>query len=224
MLEAVIFDMDGVLVDTEPLHYEVDREYIAEQGFELDLEFYSQFIGSTNTHLWTCVKERYGLTQSIEEMNLATEEKIRKRVQESGYPEMPGAKELVRRLKTAGLKLAVASSSRMSQIERVIAQMDLNDCFDKLVSGESVSHPKPAPDVFLKAAKLLGTAPEKCLVIEDSTNGSRAAKAAGMACLGFINPSFLPSDLSAADYLCEGHEGVDAHFLEMVHARSFGEP
>ena len=122
------------------------------------------------------------------------------------------------------MKMAVASSSMYERIERTAKSLGVDDCFDVYVSGEQLKRPKPAPDIFIKAAELLGVSPSECIVIEDSGNGVNAAKAAGMACVGYINPGSGDQDLSAADYLVESLEGLETSFFNMVHAHCNGEP
>lgn len=225
MLKAVIFDMDGVLVDSEPLHYEVNRITMQEQfGVDLDYEYYKQYIGSTVTYMWSKIIRDFSIEgySAAELFNLS--EVIKERlVSEKGYPEVEGAVSFVKSI-APKYKLAVASSSALPNIERNVKQLGIIDDFDVLVSGINVANPKPAPDIFLKAAAELGVKPEECIVVEDSCNGTRAARAAGMACIGYINPGSGEQDLSAADYLFEAFDNIDDGFIEMVYSHHFAEP
>ena len=114
-------------------------------------------------------------------------------------PGIPGVPEVIKALHEKGYRMAVASSSPQMYIDICIKNLGIESYFELLFSAERVLNPKPAPDVFLAVADLLGVAPEDCLVVEDSRNGSVAAKAAGMTCLGFANPDSGNQDLSAAD-------------------------
>ncbi len=230
MLKAVIFDMDGVLIDSEPLHYEANRLLLERRfNINLDYEYYKQYIGSTVTYLWEktrndLIMEGYSELEKYDAMtlrNMADEIK-EELINTDGYMEIDGAPAFVKSLK-GRYKLAVASSSYLKNIERNVNNLHIAHCFDELVSGTEVKSPKPSPDIFLLAAERLGVKPNECIVIEDSENGVLAAKAAGMACVGFINENSGNQNLSKADYLFESFEGIDGDFLNMVHAHCFDE-
>lgn len=224
MLKAVIFDMDGVLIDSEPLHYEANKIMLKEKlSIELDYEYYKQYIGTTNPYMWGKMAKDFGITEytpgELRDMADAIKEQL---IESDGYMEIEGVTKFVNSL-YGNYKLAVASSSYLCNIQRNVKKLGIDNCFDELASGVDVTRPKPFPDVFLKAAKMLSVKPEECIVVEDSTNGVKAAKAAGMACIGFINKNSGDQDLSEADYLFEAYEGIDIEFLKMVHARCFDE-
>lgn len=200
MIQCIIFDMDGVLINTEPVHFSIWKQICAEQGFELEYEVYESCIGSTVAYLQDLLQRAYGFScrDNPEIQNRFAELKA-EYYEKNGLPEIAGAADAVRTLRSMGYTLAVASSSSPGYISSAMAKLGIADCFQMMFSGELVKHPKPAPDVFLETARQLGVQPADCLVIEDSCNGSRAARAAGMACLGFINPDSGHQDLSAAD-------------------------
>lgn len=226
MLKAVIFDMDGVLVDSEPVHFAADCKMLKDSfNIELRYEDYRQYIGSTIEKLWKFLREKYELFDyEWQELMEMAENVLAEMVENDGYPKIEGATELVRELKSKGYLLAVASSSPMSKIERNLKQLDIYELFDKKVSGMELENPKPHPDIFLKAADMLSVSPSECIVIEDSKNGVLSARAAGMACLGFVNPNSGDQDLSKADYLFEGFSNIDESFIRMVHNHRFNEP
>ena len=226
MLKAVIFDMDGVLVDSEPVHFAADYKMMKDNfGIKLDYEDYKGFIGSTLEKIWKFYREKYELYDyEWNELMDKAEAIVMDIVEKDGYEPVEGAARTVKELKEAGYKLAVASSSPMAKIDMNLKTLGLTQCFDKKVSGMELNRPKPNPDIFLKAAELLGVESSECIVIEDSHNGVLAAKAAGMACLGFINPNSGNQDLSAADYLFEDFHSINAHFMTMVHSHRFGIP
>ena len=221
MLKGIIFDMDGVLINSEPFHYRVWKETLRERGTDLDYEVYKDCIGSTIGTLMQILHKHYGIsledTSLREEMNAKKEELIRK----EGYPPLiPYVKELLEKLYKGGYGLAVASSSPLSYIEKVTDHWGIRKYFHSLVSGESVENPKPAPDVFLKAARQLGFSPEECIVIEDSENGCKAAKNAGITCIGYKNPDSGKQDLGRAYMVIEGYEEIDCKFMEKVYCHS----
>lgn len=200
MIEAVIFDMDGVLVDSEYTFLESKTEILKESGFEKPVSYQYQFMGTTFEYMWSEMKSELNLPKPIsfyiDEMN----KKRSQMIEADGVKSIKGAPDLVKQLSNeTHLKLAVASSSPKQEIINAMEALEIIDCFDALISGEEVQHSKPAPDVFLETAKQLGVAPEKCLVFEDTKNGSLAAKRAGMYVIGFHNPDYPKQDLSYAN-------------------------
>ena len=200
MIKCVIFDMDGVLINTEPVHFGIWKQICAERGVTLEYDRYIECIGSTLVFLYDLLQKWYGLSFHHDPtvQNRYADLKAQ-HMREHGVPEVKGAAAAVKKLYEKGYLLAVASSSAPEYIDYSMKELGIDKYFCRMVSGEQVAHPKPAPDVFLEAAKQLQCTPEECLVIEDSRNGSLAAKAAGMVCLGFYNPDSGNQDLSAAD-------------------------
>jgi len=204
MKKCIIFDMDGVLINTEPLHFEIWKKVFAEYGIEnVSYDCYKGCIGSTYEYLLGLIKDGYGIDlRGREEVVRRFKEVKAEYIDEYGIPPIPDVPEVVRYLHEKGYKLAVASSSPQECIEQFMKMMGIDDCFSLLFSGENVKNPKPAPDVFLYTAEKLGVDPSECIVVEDSTNGRRAAKAAGMYCIGFDNPDSGVQSLADADVVC----------------------
>ena len=232
MLKAVLFDMDGVLLDTERLHYQANIRAMKELGQTLSWDYYKQFIGTTLTYMWETIQKDYHLSWSLEELRKLGDSKKKEILQEEGYPFIDGAAEFVGRLKEDGLLLALASSSTPEAISDNLKALGVEECYDQVVSSFEVEHRKPAPDVFLEAARRLGVKPEECIVIEDTFYGLYAGKSAGMTCIGFKNPNSGDQDLSNADYLLEFpgeeeayfREELDGDFLRKIHAHALGYP
>lgn len=224
MLKAVIFDMDGVLIDSEPIHLEANKRLMESLSIPFDKEYYLQFVGSTTDYMWNKVITDYNITLSKDELMEKSNEIVKEINGEDGYPVMEGAAELIRRLKSAGIKLAVASSSGMERITNTLKKLGVEELFDGIISGEQVKNPKPAPDTFLEAAKTLLVEPDECIVIEDSLNGMKAAKNAGMVCVMYENLGIGTVDSAYADYIVQGFEELDDKFFYMVYAHKKGEP
>ncbi len=226
MLKAVIFDMDGVMIDSEPVHQEANKRVMEELGLLFEESYYAQFVGSTTDYMWDKMIHDFSLSQTPEQLMEMSNRHVTEINGEDGYPEIPEVSQLIRKLSNENLKLAVASSSGRTRIQYILDCMKLQTEFNEIVSGIEVKNPKPAPDTFLKAAELLQVEPSECLVIEDSWNGMKAAKAAGMVCLGYENPESIMDrqNMEYADYIVQGFEDIDKKFLEMVYSHTSGEP
>ncbi len=182
-VEAVVFDMDGVLIDSEPLWREVEIEVFAQVGLTLTDEMCMQTMGMRINEV---VDHWHGLhpwdSPSREEVAQAIVDGVARAIRERGALQ-EGAEEAVNFFRRLGLRLALASSSFYLLIHAVLETWGLRDRFEVVHSAEEERYGKPRPDVYLTTARKLGLAPELCLAIEDSPNGVLAAKAAGMACI-----------------------------------------
>jgi HAD superfamily hydrolase (TIGR01509 family) len=194
---AIIFDMDGVLVDSEPVHFEATRLLLQEHGISYSPGANENFYGCTDREVFRHLRERYGLAPHEHDLAESWIERVVKLLPQRLVP-MAGVPEVLERLRAAGLRLALASSSSPAVIRTTIAGLALEDVFETTVSGREVAHGKPAPDIFLEAARRLGLDPGSCLVIEDSQNGLRAAVAAGIPCVVVPCPATATQDFSGA--------------------------
>lgn len=200
----ILFDMDGVLINTEPLHFRVWKIVAKEYGIDLDYDIYKGCIGSTVKTLYRLIREGYDFDFSKHpEARVRFFEVKDSIIEEEGIPQIDGAKEVVEKLFDRGYQMAVASSSQQEYIDLQMKKLGIAKYFKAMCSGEGVPNPKPAPDVFLKACKEIGATPEQCIVVEDSCNGTKAVKAAGMYCIGIANPDSGEQDLSAADIIVD---------------------
>jgi beta-phosphoglucomutase family hydrolase len=201
VIKAVIFDMDGVIIDSEPLHYKVFMSYTKKKlGFSISDEEYNTFIGTTNKSIFSMVQQKHGMKGDLDTIVEEYEEQILTYLM-TNKSEKPidGVDTLIKILQQSKMKLALASSSPKKQINIILKMFKLEPFFTAAVSGQEVKAGKPAPDIFLRAAELLDVLPEECLVFEDSKNGVLAAKKAGMKCIAFYNPHSGNQDLSQAD-------------------------
>ena len=176
---AVIFDMDGVLVDGEPLYYGAASAVLAEDGITFPLDRYKRYMGTKSG--WNEFVEDLGLPRPAAYYRERCG-KLVSAAYRSVDSALPGAVELVRGLRKLGLPLAVASSSQRSNVETCLDRLGIADAFDVVVTGSDITHGKPFPDIYLRAAGLLGVLPRQCLAIEDAPAGIEAAHAAGMTC------------------------------------------
>ena len=179
--EAVIFDMDGVLVDSEPFGFEALRRVMARYGLPYGEEENAEFLGRTTLESCRILRERHGLAEPAETLAEWYIEGMLEQIARGPIP-MAGVPDVLREIRAAGYRMALASSAEVRVIDANLSALALRPLFDAVVSGTQVARGKPAPDVFLAAAEKLGARPASCLVVEDSRNGLLAAKAAGMRC------------------------------------------
>lgn len=224
MLKAVIFDMDGVIIDSELQHGKAALRVFHTYGVDVGLEYHSRFVGSSTRHMADATIEQFGLTVDADTLVQEINQAKREIAKEEGYLPLPGVQELIQALAQEGLKLAIASSSSTNEIERVIKTLKLRKYFSCIISSSRVANPKPAPDCFELALKELGINATEAMIIEDSCNGLQAAKAAGITCVGLVNPNSGEQDLSKADVLLERFVGLTPSFFYHVYQRSHGEP
>ncbi len=199
-IEAVIFDMDGVLTDSEPLICEAAVSMFKELGLIVQPEDFIPFVGTGENRYLGGVAEKYSFSIHIPSAKARTYE-IYLELVPSRLHAFPGAQDFVKSCQKAGLKIAVASSADPIKIEANLIKIGLPPVqWDAIVSGQDVQHKKPAPDIFLAAARKLAVNPDACVVIEDAINGIQAAKAAGMRCVA-VAQTFPASQLSEADII-----------------------
>ena len=208
-MKAVIFDMDGVLVDSQPYHFKADIDTMAEYGVIKDQKFYEAFAGTLTDNRMRTLRDMFGLDVPAEELIEKREKMILDIMANEDIKPISGIPELLRSIKALGLKTAVASSSGIELIKLVLDRLGIAVYFDSITSGNDVKRGKPDPDVFLLAAERIGVNPRDCFVVEDSENGVKAAKSAGMKALGYINPTSGNQCLDMADAVTDDFRKVD---------------
>jgi HAD superfamily hydrolase (TIGR01509 family) len=192
LIEAVIFDLDGVIVDSEIWWDEVRAAFAAECGRAWTAEDRAAVMGANSAAWARIMRERLELEMPDSAIERAIVDGVVDRYHREGAPRIDGAIEAIRRI-ASDLPLALASSSHAEVIDAALDATALGDVFTVVVSSDEVAHGKPAPDVYLEAARRLGIAPASCLVVEDSLNGVRAGKAAGMFVVLVPNASVPPA-------------------------------
>jgi HAD superfamily hydrolase (TIGR01509 family) len=198
-LQAVIFDMDGVLVDSEPFGFEAMRRVMARHGLPYGEEENAEFLGRTTLDSCRILRARHRLLESEETLADWYVEAMLEQIARGPIP-MAGVPEVLRGVRGAGYRLALASSAEVRLIDANLAALAIRPLFEAVVSGTQVARGKPAPDVFLAAAERLGVPAAACLVVEDSRNGLLAAKAAGMRCAVVPCAQTLHQEFGEADH------------------------
>ena len=206
-IAAVIFDMDGVLVDSEPLHLRATQAALGARGTSYSERDNRAFFGATDVELLRVLRILFDLPQATTALVEAKTAHLIALIRAEARP-LPGVPGVPLWLRNSGLRLALASSSRWPVIQAVLETVGLDGAFDAVVSGDEVARGKPAPDGFLMAARRLGVEPDRCLVVEDSRNGVLAGKAAGMVVAAVPCPATSHEDFSAADLVLPSLEAL----------------
>ena len=197
----IIFDMDGVLLDSEPMHQEIIYETFQLKGIPFDKAYIQTLTGMSAYPMWEKVKRDAQRTESVEELMQFHRNYFFKRLPEMKVPLVPHIKEVLEKFKNEGKHLSLASSSGRKLIDIFTQRTNITHYFEVIMSGDDVQYSKPNPEIFLKVAQWYHLPATQFTVIEDSTNGVKAAKSAGMQCIGFQNPLSGGQDLSQADLL-----------------------
>lgn len=200
-MNYIIFDMDGVLLDSEPMHQEIIYETFQLEGIPFDKAYIQTLTGMSAFPMWEKVKRDAQRTESVEELMQFHRDYFFKRLPEVKVPLVPHVKDVLEKFKNEGKHLSLASSSGRKLIDIFTQQTNIAHYFEVIMSGDDVQYSKPNPEIFLKVAQWYGLPATQFTVIEDSTNGVKAAKSAGMQCVGFQNPLSGGQDLSQADLL-----------------------
>ncbi|WP_315039315.1 HAD-IA family hydrolase [Capnocytophaga sputigena] len=200
-MNYIIFDMDGVLLDSEPMHQEIIYETFQLEGIPFDKAYIQTLTGMSAFPMWEKVKRDAQRSESVEELIKFHRDYFFKRLPEVKVPLVPHVKDVLEKFKNEGKHLSLASSSGRKLIDIFTQQTNIAHYFEVIMSGDDVKYSKPNPEIFLKVAQWYGLPATQFTVIEDSTNGVKAAKSANMKCIGFDNPLSGGQDLSQADRL-----------------------
>ena len=205
--------MDGVIIDTEPLHAIADNRILQDSGITAPEGYFERYAGWTSQAMWEEIRKDYRLPGSVEEIvKLQLPLKL-DLLREGDYGPIPGVIGLMQKIRELGLPMAIASSSPVQFIEAVVQKLGLKEYVTFWLSGEDVARSKPDPDIFLRVAEELNVGPSDCLVIEDSSSGIIAAKRAGMKCIGYRNHNSGNQDLSEADFIVGDLNEIDIRDL-----------
>lgn len=201
MIKALVFDMDGVIIDSEPIHIDLTVQVVRDVGKEpTDSEIY-EFIGVRNEEMWATLIERHGITETVEQLIERQNKYLYQRFFDEKLEPIDGIEDLMKSAKKNGMKIALATSSPRFLAEHILKNIGLIQYFDALVTADDVSNGKPHPEIYQKAAQALGVKPEYCIAIEDGEKGIQSAKNAGMICIAFKNPNSGNQDTTKADFV-----------------------
>ena len=221
-LRGVIFDMDGVVVDSEPLSLRTIAEIVDDHGVapdeaDADPARLGDLVGRPLDDALTIAAARSGRRDPVEDLRRAYDDRYLPRLRATAEPN-PGLPALMAALSAAGIPMALASSSRLIEIDAIVAALGLGDMLAAIASGEEVRHPKPAPDVYLLAMRRLGLAPAGLVAIEDSASGVAAAVAAGLACVAVRTALTSDHDHGPAALTISSLTELDLQILDKIAA------
>ena len=204
MKKTVIFDMDGVIVDTEPVHHYAYFKHFEELGITISDELYTSYTGNSTRNVFQKIKDQFGLPHNVEDLV-----QRKRAIFNDAFDTkedlflIEGVEDLIKNLYAANFDVIVASSASKVTINRVFTRFNLHKYFSHIVSGEDFPKSKPHPAIFLHAASLSPNKKEECIVIEDSTNGVKAAVAAEIYCVGYNSLHSKDQDLSKAQMVIQ---------------------
>lgn len=209
MVKAILFDMDGVIVDTEPLHKKAYYLMFNHYNIEVPEALFESFTGQSTINVCKSLCTTFSLTTTPESLMKKKREFFKDLFfNDDGLQLIDGVLELIKDYYNNKLTLVLASSASMTTINNVFTRFDLNQYFKAKISGADLKASKPHPEIFEKASRLAGFAQENCIVIEDSTNGIQAAKAAGSYCIGFDSFHSKNQDYSKADLVVSDFKAI----------------
>ena len=208
MLKAVLFDMDGVIVDTEPLHRKAYHQMFDDVNINVDEDLYASFTGQSTINICKRLVDHFNLNETPEELVSLKRKHYKIFFENDDLELIDGVLDRIQDYHSNDVKLVVASSASMLGIKQIFERFDLNQYFSAKFSGADLKKSKPHPEMFIKAAESTGFSKSECLVIEDSTNGIKAAHSAGIYCVGFKSPHSSHQDYALANKIITSFEEI----------------
>ena len=214
MLKAIIFDMDGVIVNSEPLHRKAYFDMFEEFNLSVSNKLYESFTGKSTSAICKELCEIFDLSISHEKLMLSKRKHFKTIFDnDPEFQMIDGALSLIKDYFYNNLTLILASSASMTNINRIFKKFNLDKFFKAKISGADLKESKPNPEIFIKAAKLSGFNKDECIVIEDSTNGIIASKSAGIYCIGFNSPNSKNQNYDKADLVVSNFNEIRFDYL-----------
>lgn len=214
-MRGIIFDMDGVIIDSEPIHVDIEKELLERLGGEMNEKEHANFIGTTDAHMWSILKEKYNLKPSVKEIIDMKREMFLNSIDRIQL--IDGVLDFIKSLHKMGYRLGLASSNNRRSVMAIVEKFQLGKYMDVIMSGEDVKNGKPNPEIFLNTAKKMGLKPSSCIVIEDAENGVKAANAAGMKCIAIKGHNIGHQDLSSANIIIRSFKELSMDQVEMLY-------
>ncbi|GGH42506.1 ABC transporter ATP-binding protein [Mangrovimonas yunxiaonensis] len=222
MLKAVLFDMDGVIVNTEPLHHKAYYQMFNQVNIHVPDAYYRAHTGSSTINICRQIKQDFNLPHTPETLVQLKRDSFKELFKNDPSLQLiEGVLDLIKDYYHNGLKLVLASSAHMNTINSVFDRFELAPYFDAKFSGADLKASKPHPEIFIKAAASTGFNKQNCMVIEDSTNGIKAAKSAGIFCVGYDSKNSKAQDYSLADKVIDDFSSIHYHKIVTLHKQGF---
>lgn len=211
---AVIFDIDGVLVNSNPTHFKTWQIAAQEDGFDFTADLFQRTFGQTSRSIIENNWPKPVTQEKIIALDARKENLYHELAAQGEVPPIPGAIELIRSLDSMNIPIAVGSSGPKINVDLIIRLLEIGPLLKAQISGSDVKEGKPAPDIFLKAAEATGLPPAQCVAIDDSESGVLSAKAAGMKCIGFFSEGHLPYEYEKADRVVHSFNELSPELLQ----------
>ncbi len=212
MINTVIFDMDGVLIDSAPHHYEVLKDFMGEHGVEITIDDFREFNGTTTKEVIEYLSQKHVKDFDVHAISLEKEKRAWKKISEEAEI-FDGVCELIQTLKENGFKIALATSTELEYAEHFFRMSGLKKEFDAIVTKDDIHRSKPDPEIFRLASERVDSKPEECVVVEDAFNGVKAAHAAGMKCIGIKSEFSNPENLKIADVVVDNIKQINVRMI-----------
>lgn len=219
MLEAVIFDVDGLIIDSEPLHLQAYNDILENYGIKISENEYSKIVGNKTEIILKYIKTKYSINESIDVL-LSLKNSRYQNLKKNNTVPRDGVLDLITKIYSKQYKLAIATSSNRKETNDVLSFLELTDKFDIVVSEDDVNYVKPNPEIFNFISNKLNISASNCVVLEDSERGIMAAKLAKMKCIAVPNSITKNNDFSSADIVVENFNQISIEILEDV-AKSY---